>query len=328
MNKIIFGLLFLSSAIGLSSCAEDSVSSFKYEIELKDYSYAKNQHFFLTHAFRNNFENYDPATGLRVLPSDIASTAPDTVRAFRLDISSGQYLGVAHPDPENPDPFEQQSGLFLELAASEFSVNTADGMLSLADPLSDNDALAVAYVRTDGDTVGDFGATTQDTVLLVLIKARNQKVANPTWNLEVKNLYSFDYVGASKIKVAIQLVIPGAEPETELPDGRNLLSVFGLDVANNSTGSLNPDGRADLENPVLFNLDRGYLRFPYLEPFTVDSAAVPPAYYGPRDLPEEIKINDVIPLLLDRSTIYTYDRSNPESGVFSERYRIVVKVKE
>lgn len=347
-NKGLFGIKSLMrigdlelTTIASVQRGEKDVRTFKgnaaeTEIEIKDFNYIKNQYFFLDSLFRDNYESYDAGTGTRDI-SAVAQKAIKDIRVYRF--SQGNTTNpdaidaIAYPDLDNPAEDQKQTGKFIELRqGQEFTVNPNEGSIYLLAPLQDDDALAVAYVTQDNQIVGTFTLdSTATDIQLKLIKAKNQKATDPTWDLELKNVY---FLGATNVptgqgfELEILYVQSGAVPSSTLPSGQRLISALGLDEQNNQNASdRTPDGLVDVENFTIINPSRGLLTFPYLEPFAFDDQTNL-AYYGKKDIPAEIPVPGGTAISLDRSAIYTYDRTSQNTEINAERFRIFVKFKK
>ncbi|MDI6700246.1 MAG: hypothetical protein QME48_03340 [bacterium] len=130
--------------------------------------------------------------------------------------------------------------------------------------LPSSEVIGISYIvkRSDGriDTVGSFG--TVDTLILKIIKQKDDYPFSPTWEYMMKNVYSFTSknIIPESFKLSIKKVNTGSGDDYELQGNTTYLKLLGLDQ--------NGDGNVDL-NFVDFN--RGFLIFPSLYPFDSDS---------------------------------------------------------
>ncbi len=151
--------------------------------------------------------------------------------------------------------------------------------------LPNDKALAVRYINSEGDTIGDYGAgfenyggdrppddhLTYKAELICPQKADfspTQSDFPSTWNMMMRNIYSLNMSNISKgsLKVTIESVekIQGSRDiheETQI----SYLRIFGLDQYD-VTGQKNPDGRVDDRQGVI-DYSNGFLMFPWHEPF-------------------------------------------------------------
>ncbi|MEO0281327.1 MAG: hypothetical protein ABIN05_03135 [candidate division WOR-3 bacterium] len=130
--------------------------------------------------------------------------------------------------------------------------------------LASSEVIGISYIvkRSNGriDTVGNFGYV--DTLVLKIIKQKDDYPFSPTWEYMMKNVYSFNSknIIPESFKLSIKKVNTGSGEDYELQGNTTYLKLLGLDQNN--------DGKIDL-NYVDFN--RGFLIFPTLYPFDSDS---------------------------------------------------------
>ncbi len=106
--------------------------------------------------------------------------------------------------------------------------------------------------------------------VLCLLKSEStgQRATDPTWNMMMRNVYS---LGSSQIDpstLRIRIEDTSKDPNNNIHPESNLnyLRIFGLDRVVNSTGVKGKDDLVDNSLGVI-DYERGYLMFPWYEPF-------------------------------------------------------------
>ena len=167
------------------------------------------------------------------------------------------------------------------LSSSEYTYNENLGYISLNMQLNNDEVLAVAYEyenTADGNIykVGEF--STDDIqapagLYLKLIKPTILSTELPTWDLMMKNVYTFNayQVNSQDFKLDIMYrndktgssinYIPAGEIT-----GESLIKVMGLDNLNKNN-ELGTDGFFDFIDRVTINSSNGRIYFPVVEPF-------------------------------------------------------------
>jgi cell surface protein SprA len=164
----------------------------------------------------------------------------------------------------------------------DFRVSRTLGYISLNTPLRDDEVLGVAFefiyqgrVYRVGELQDDYGARGQDSV--VILKLIRPSVINtrlPTWDLQMKNIYSLENSQISRDKFQLRIIYrddSSGVDNPSMPVGRNLkdvplLQVFNLDRLN-PVNELQPDGNFDFIDTVTIDALNGRIIFPVLEPF-------------------------------------------------------------
>lgn len=208
--------------------------------------------------------------------ADSTTTLGAGVRSYR---NATQVLGGLL-NFRNGDDFEVREGAVL-LSASEYTVNTALGYISLNRTLQPDDILGVAYQYTlNGRTyqVGEFsnqGVQGQDALYLKLLKGTksNSNTKQPIWNLMMKNVYSLGAFNVAQEDFAFEIWYLNPETGVEVPfipegaiNGKLLLQVMNLDKLDPNNAP-HPDGFFDFIPGTTINPSNGKIYFPVLEPF-------------------------------------------------------------
>ncbi len=178
--------------------------------------------------------------------------------------------------------FEKIQG--RKLSSNEFRYNPDLGFISLNIRLDQDEVLGVAFEYTYNGKVfqvGEFSTEIENTdttgsqkVLFVkMLKATNQRVDLPLWDLMMKNVYRIsggeldptDFeldVYYDDTKEGFKRYLPDQAMLSNVP----LLNIFALDKLN-ATGDPQPDGKFDFVTGITINPPLGVVMFPVLEPF-------------------------------------------------------------
>ncbi|MDP4276066.1 MAG: cell surface protein SprA [Bacteroidota bacterium] len=166
------------------------------------------------------------------------------------------------------------------LDASEYTLNSTLGYISLKQALNSDEILAVAYEYSKGGQtyqVGEFstdGIQAPQTLFLKLLKGTNCSPSAPTWDLMMKNVYTLGDAynlqsDGFKLNVVYQSDSVGTDM-TYLTEGKIkntlLLKVMGLDRLNSKQQAY-PDGLFDFVEGYTVQSTYGRIIFPVLEPF-------------------------------------------------------------
>jgi hypothetical protein len=190
---------------------------------------------------------------------------------------AGAYEGIR----TTPDKVgEIESGWFTRLARGQYSVPMSGipGIVALRVPVSDDRAIAVSYLSTDG-FVGEYpwGVTIDSTILqrsliVKLLKPRNLMSTGlpwQAWKMQLKNVYrtGFRNIDRSDFQLKITFQRRGTPPsETIL--GHTILSLLGLDLLDqNGQTTANGDGQFDFIAGKTIDPENGEVILPDLRPF-------------------------------------------------------------
>ena len=165
----------------------------------------------------------------------------------------------------------------------DFEFDNRLGFISLRTPLTEGEAIAVAfrYIGPDGRSVqvgdipnagGSEGNQLSDRIVLKLIRPQNIQPSVAAWDLTMRNVYQIRSrnIDPNTFELQIFYERPGQPASTTLPgvtvgQQQTLLQILGLDRLNEN-GSPIPDNKLDFE-PYIIDPATGRLYFPYLEPF-------------------------------------------------------------
>lgn len=176
------------------------------------------------------------------------------------------------------------------LNSSEYTFNSQLGFISLSQPLSNDQVLAVAFqYQVIGDTtvyqVGELttdGINDPNTLVVKLLKGTALNTRHPMWKLMMKNVYFLKstQIGRDNFRLNVLYESPnggvGVGYFTEGPkEGVPLVEVFGLDRMDASQNYYYADGVMDWFDSAAFKggiiqSSTGRIYFPYVEPFGKD----------------------------------------------------------
>lgn len=180
------------------------------------------------------------------------------------------------------------------LNSSEYTFNSQLGFISLSQPLSNDQVLAVAFqYQVIGDTtvyqVGELttdGINDPNVLIVKLLKSTTLNTRNPLWKLMMKNVYFLKstQIGRDNFRLNVLYESPqggvGIGYFTEGPkEGTPLVEVFGLDRMDASQSYYYADGVMDWFDSAAFKggiiqSSTGRIYFPYVEPFGKDLRAI------------------------------------------------------
>jgi cell surface protein SprA len=210
------------------------------------------------------------------------------------DLPPIRALRTATPE-KYPDSYKTMSinsgtverGNFMKLDSTNYRVDLNLGTVSIRNLRQDR-YYAVSYRieggPSNGGTDDDLcygsltsmpGSANKDTLILKLIYRPNMQPGFKTiWKRQMKNIYDINSrnVNINDTKINIWYVNKSND-STDVLEGApdKLVTIFGVDQVNNSTGAPPPDGLFDLRPPFFDALERT-ITFPSTRPF--DSALV------------------------------------------------------
>ena len=176
------------------------------------------------------------------------------------------------------------------LNSNEYTYNAQMGFITLSQPLSADQVLAVAFqYQVIGDTtvyqVGELttdGVNDPNTLVVKLIKGTGVDTRSPLWRLMMKNVYFLKstQIGREKFRLNVLYESPeggvGIGYFTNGPrEGIPLIELFGLDRMDASQSYFAPDGVFDWFDSAAYKggtiqASTGRIFFPYVEPFGKD----------------------------------------------------------
>ena len=228
------------------------------------------------------------STGMR-LPDNRANDLlslvnPPSVRSINSVTSYMQGLGLTG----GTDYDKIESARLLQ--SNEYTFNAQLGFITLNQPLSNDQVLAVAYqYQVVGDTnvyqVGELttdGVNDPNTLIVKLIKGTSTDTRGPLWRLMMKNVYFLRSSQLSQDNFRLNVLYENPEGGvgigffTEGPQqGKPLIEVFGLDRMDATQSYYYADGVFDWFDSAAFKggtiqASTGRIYFPYVEPFGTD----------------------------------------------------------
>ncbi len=176
------------------------------------------------------------------------------------------------------------------LPANEYTFNAQLGFITLAQPLANDQILAVAFqYQVIGDTtvyqVGELttdGVNDPNALIVKLIKGTSVNSRSPLWKLMMKNVYFLKSTQLSRENFRLNVLYENPEGGvgigyfTEGPfEAVPLVQVFGLDRMDASQSYYYPDGVFDWFDSAAYKggiiqASSGRIFFPYVEPFGKD----------------------------------------------------------
>lgn len=219
-----------------------------------DVSYDRRQFFFLD----MNFSTNDTITDLDVYIDDRNYTNDS------IAIPAECYINA-----DTLDTTLFYSGMFdRKLPTTDYELYSSN-VLYLNYALEKEYVLAVRYIKKNkttniADTVGSFPQ--DDTLILKLIKPENNSPSYPTWNYELRNIYSLgttDIANIDEVSIEIKKYNAGAGIDSSTQNGIPYTKLLGIDIDQN--------GYVDRT----YIDDRGFIIFPNPLPFA-DSVLTEP----------------------------------------------------
>lgn len=213
---------------------------------------------------------------------------PSSVRSINSVTSYMQGLGMTAGED-----YEKVESARL-LNSNEYTFNRQLGFITLNQPLSNDQVLAVAFqYQVVGDTnvyqVGELttdGVNDPNTLVVKLLKSTTINTHSPLWKLMMKNVYFLksSQLGRDNFRLNVLYESPeggvGVGFFTEGPkQGIPLIELFGMDRMDASQSYFYSDGVFDWFDSAAFKggliqASTGRVFFPYVEPFGKDLRAI------------------------------------------------------
>jgi cell surface protein SprA len=254
------------------------------KLQIKDYEYKRNTYFFLDTLYRLDWRN-----GYKDRIHEYYSDrVVKSIEVFKSDNNYENKLGARRAwavlDPtQTPldtvvnNQGKNFKGFFVRLEPFvDYQYDPSLGYIALTNSLNESEVLAVAYKDSSNRQFGMFRDEVSDTssyLVLKLLKTRNSRPSDPTWDLEWKNVYSLGSKNLSKENLDVRVCYynGGEQPLQSILTGgkiRGFLDIFGFDE-NKVGGVKGQDDIIDI-NESIISLSRGELIFPELRPFDPD----------------------------------------------------------
>ena len=327
-----FGKLKLSTVVAQKKSASSTVSS-KGGAQLTTFefsadAYDENRHFFLSHYFRDHYDENmkqlpNITSGITIKRIEVwvtnktgATTDTRNIVGFtdlaeHDSISNDAWIAGGDKQPSNNsnslyntlnnnlsaardisaatttlDAAGMVGGVDYEklesarkLSASEYTLNSALGYISLKQTLQTDQVLAVAYEYTfRGQTyqVGEFSSDRKDNKEVLFVKTLKNTACTPAmgnWHLMMKNVYSLGATSVQKDKFKLDIkllsdttgVYLSYIPEPGIKD-KKILTLVGLDRLDNNN-KIGPNGTFDYVEGYTIDASSGRVFFPVVEPF-------------------------------------------------------------
>lgn len=177
--------------------------------------------------------------------------------------------------------FERVTGA-RKLTPSEYTFNQQLGYVTLSRQLQNDEVLAVSYEYNYqgrrykvGELTEDYQNRQEDELIfLKMLRPSKINTLVPTWELMMKNIYNLNASGIEQQAFQLRVIYRDDDTGIDNPslhEGERtkdipLVEIMGLDQLNQN-GDPQKDGNFDFVEGVTINPDRGYIIFPYLEPF-------------------------------------------------------------
>ncbi len=263
---------------------------------IRAYDFAPN-HFFIDTVYKRIYDEYFqystpvlPKSGAphRIKQIEVWESTNDVREAARVSANSIAIADLP-PIPDNsfyPSSVKQtptrtgfvEKGNFVRIDSNKYDFDYNLGTLSIKNLRQDR-FYAVSY-RVEGPTPSPdddirFGTFAKhvgerDTFILKLVYVPNMTPRYSTlWDRRMKNIYD---IGATNVNINETKIniwyIRQSNDSTDVLEGvpDKLVTIFGVDQVNNSSGAAPPDGVFDL-SPPFFKARTGEITFPSSEPF-------------------------------------------------------------
>ncbi|MEJ1928989.1 cell surface protein SprA [Nostoc sp. NIES-2111] len=215
--------------------------------------------------------------------ANATNTAYETVRALPniLDVNQASDA-LINAGLIRSEDFELVRGARKLVEDRDFTVQRQLGYISLNSQLRDDEVLGLAMeysyqgqVYKVGEMTEDYSTRAEDQVIILkLLRPSQVKLNLPTWNLQMKNIYTLGGGSISKENFQMRIIYRDdstgvdnpAMPKGKLIKDKPLVQVFNLDRLN-PINELQPDGNFDYIEGVTVDSRQGRIIFPVKEPF-------------------------------------------------------------
>ena len=304
-------------------------------INLKAQEYAKAKFFFLQEAYRDNYQNYSPngihivsdanrIIGLQVYKfNPTSSSVPGSIPGIAINnitlLTDPNLRNYTKEQIQNMDNDGAVEGVFELVPADQYTYNDQLGILELRNSISPGTLLA-AWFKTNSQTVGYIDDPTY--LRLKLVWSNNPLPTDPSWTLEMKNVYDFRVTSLSEddartLKITYSPNFNRTTATTTITDRNgqttSLLKILHVDEKAQATSSTGSDDIVDNdEYGYGLNYLNGYLTFPRLRPFDPEPGNLP-------GFSQEVYPLDTLhfPNIYDLARIPSNDAEFQKSDVFN-----------
>jgi cell surface protein SprA len=294
---------------------------------VKDINYIQDRYFFLAQNYRESWKTtggnnlgytddlqvFTYTRGTEILDLEVyVSTDPGndnaTDGAAVLDPLDDKWKQVSDYSTVDDDAGKSESTTFRRLDENQYNFDPYRGFFWVNQSVSPSQLLAVSYRLGNGVKVGTLSTDSSSTVLLKMIKPRQQNATDTyaqTWKLAMQNVYSLggSNIEAEDFDIEIRNVINGLQTQGD----KTFLTLLGLDILD-ASGALGADAKVDL-NDYFIDRAGGILIFPELEPFN------PPDTTRFKELQDKVNV------------YYGENATDPDKRQRESKYEIVVKSK-
>lgn len=169
-----------------------------------------------------------------------------------------------------------------KLDPSEYYFNRELGILTMSRQLQNDEVLGVSFEYNYqgrnykvGEVTEDYQNRPEDEVIfLKMLRPNKINTQVPTWDLMLKNIYNLNAAQIDRSSFQLRVIYRDDDTGIDNPslhEGERtkdvpLVELMGLDRLNQN-GDPQKDGNFDYVEGVTINPERGFMMFPYLEPF-------------------------------------------------------------
>lgn len=212
-----------------------------------------------------------PANGANDLYRRIVNDYPAARDIDQVAVTLGSFL-------EGSTDYEKISNA-RKLGASDYTLNSELGYISLKNALASDEVLAVAFEYTYGGNsyqVGEFSSDNTDAtqaLFVKLLKSNSNSPGSGTWDLMMKNIYTITQgnIQSAQFKLGIYYNSDSTGSSlTYIPEpglkNTPLLRMLGLDRLDDKNNP-HPNGQFDFIDRYTVQASNGKVIFPVVEPF-------------------------------------------------------------
>lgn len=279
---IILVLLLICCNKQNPTTSEDNIK--KLHAKKYDYEFEKNTFFFVDEFYLQNYNLYHQSNCCLIHTYDAKHEIQfiDVYTSkWSKDVEQDSVLGWAVENPKTIDTTkttrENIKHFWWKLGVNKYTLQCGLGIIELFDSLDDDEMLAVAYKTNSDEITGvlNYSKEMNNPLILKLVKSKNPKRTDRTWNLMHRNIYSFPFLLNSQF-ISINSFKIFRYDKSNLVDRMSTkdglktnIEIFGFDRCNDD-GLEIADGIID---PCLFTLSNrfNHIKFVSLTPFADSS---------------------------------------------------------